>query len=1197
MLRSIHRLLASRPLRRVAAGIGFALAILAGAIPVARPAHAQATAATGGFLELTDVFFGDGDRIFGAGETISVSGSVPFIPSYLCPPDGDGEDRFDFFPAADLYVIHNGSLVGPLVPLEDVLGTPNRVIGTGSGGAFVEEPVAIVRPRGNLGAGEYDIVMDQCHDGRFDIGIDIHLGAGSGFAFKVFLPEAPGEIDLAPLKEAAKKYLLQLEGFEIPEEIAAATGVPQKIPGLCGGLGNLVQLGKALNQVPAGLGNAAAFAIELCNDLVAHHKGIVADPPDPDFTQFAELGPIPYTFFSGATLFERALLRVSNVVVEQEAITEAFLTTLERVQGAQAAGDHEFLSLQLRHLNELVNLLIAGGGNLLRFYAALEALEHAVADAQGFAGEPETEAFLRTSRDMRRAIGGIFFPLGPRFRRDPSDPDALIPFGLQSWIITYLGLDPFLNTAGLFSIAQFRASAGLPPIDFQHPEARTTGPYTAPPGREILFDALPSQDPNGEALSHAWDLDMDGAFDDGAGEQVELAFAEPGTRLVGLQVTDPSGHRDVTWARLGIGDPTVQDIISIQHLPRDLERIAPDGTVTTIKEDAIPGSTRTPHALQVDVDGHVFILDVTSLTELGESRPVIHHLDADGNPVATASPDDIEALIGREIAQVFDMRLDGRGDLLLTANVAGLNTQGAPDPDFGSLLVVRLARDFSAASVVAEGIPRQSSSVPSLAIGPEGRIVLADVGHPDAANQPVFNGLAGVSVLDPDDGSVAHTVPANGAVLPDGRRTSVQVLFGGAPLGAFNQAGSRIGGGVEVDGQGNYVTGQGNRGTPNLWRVPVPPEVVPLGENITTISLGVEVFPLLPLALGGLQLTFTDVALDAGGDAVVVGRNLSDAVPPINHNSAWRISPASEFFLIADLGLHATATNQGGFAFDVTREVREVTPRDLPALPVVPDLVVSDLAVAQDECPLAARVQATVTHTGGADLAEPVRLYFFDGDPLDGGTVIGTRLTPVPLAPDDPVQVSIDWPEPSPGVHEIHVLGLGTNVPFRAAMICVPGPPEEAIVLRPLSATLTVGEAHTLSASIFDLYGAPIPGLDLHFSITGANPVLGQGTTDATGTATFTYSGVSAGEDTVRASVFDEISNAATALWEEAAAMLACDIDGDVDVDMDDINLIFAARGQAAQPGDPRDLDGDGLITVNDGRGCVLRCSRPRCAR
>ncbi|WP_137938056.1 hypothetical protein [Chitinivorax sp. B] len=57
-----------------------------------------------------------------------------------------------------------------------------------------------------------------------------------------------------------------------------------------------------------------------------------------------------------------------------------------------------------------------------------------------------------------------------------------------------------------------------------------------------------------------------------------------------------------------------------------------------------------------------------------------------------------------------------------------------------------------------------------------------------------------------------------------------------------------------------------------------------------------------------------------------------------------------------------------------------------------------------------------------------------------------------------------------------------------------------------------------------------------------------------------------------------------------------CDVDGDGDIDRNDINAILAARNTTAAPGDSRDADGNGFITVNDGRMCTLKCTRPNCA-
>jgi hypothetical protein len=57
-----------------------------------------------------------------------------------------------------------------------------------------------------------------------------------------------------------------------------------------------------------------------------------------------------------------------------------------------------------------------------------------------------------------------------------------------------------------------------------------------------------------------------------------------------------------------------------------------------------------------------------------------------------------------------------------------------------------------------------------------------------------------------------------------------------------------------------------------------------------------------------------------------------------------------------------------------------------------------------------------------------------------------------------------------------------------------------------------------------------------------------------------------------------------------------CDVNTDGLVNMTDINAVNAARNtSAAGACDARDPDGDGLITTNDSRACVVKCTNARC--
>src|SRR5205823_260638 len=142
---------------------------------------------------------------------------------------------------------------------------------------------AIAQPAGNLPAGRYDIVMDQCLDGYYDPGVDIVLGDGPGFAFEVVIPGPLPPINYSPLKKSAANYAAVLKGLEI----STPAGDLPKTPGFCDLFNKWVKDANVAPSTPLGIwGNIAAAK---CGDLTKHWEAIAKDPPDPNFQSVADL--------------------------------------------------------------------------------------------------------------------------------------------------------------------------------------------------------------------------------------------------------------------------------------------------------------------------------------------------------------------------------------------------------------------------------------------------------------------------------------------------------------------------------------------------------------------------------------------------------------------------------------------------------------------------------------------------------------------------------------------------------------------------------------------------------------------------------------------------------------------------------------------------------------------------------------------
>lgn len=77
----------------------------------------------------------------------------------------------------------------------------------------------------------------------------------------------------------------------------------------------------------------------------------------------------------------------------------------------------------------------------------------------------------------------------------------------------------------------------------------------------VAFDGSASSDPDGDALTFAWDLDGDGAFDDGAAASASFTYTEPGSYTATLRVSDPAGAVGTSSVTISVGNTPPTAII------------------------------------------------------------------------------------------------------------------------------------------------------------------------------------------------------------------------------------------------------------------------------------------------------------------------------------------------------------------------------------------------------------------------------------------------------------------------------------------------------------------------------------------------------------------------------------------------------------------------------------------------------------
>jgi glucose/arabinose dehydrogenase len=82
----------------------------------------------------------------------------------------------------------------------------------------------------------------------------------------------------------------------------------------------------------------------------------------------------------------------------------------------------------------------------------------------------------------------------------------------------------------------------------------TANPTSGTAPLTVSFDGAGSSDPDGDALTYAWDLDGDSAFDDAATATATFTYSQPGTYTATLRVTDPSGATGTSSVTISAGN-------------------------------------------------------------------------------------------------------------------------------------------------------------------------------------------------------------------------------------------------------------------------------------------------------------------------------------------------------------------------------------------------------------------------------------------------------------------------------------------------------------------------------------------------------------------------------------------------------------------------------------------------------------------
>lgn len=562
-------------------------------------AYAVPAFASHQFLEWPDF----GPSAFGLNEPIIIgTGAIDFIAD--C--QGNGIDD-TLWPAADIYIVPSGSRA-----LNDVSGSRNIVIGATTGGVFIDELIGVAGH--SVAAGSYAVIYDECQDGRFDPEVDFVFDP----AFVVRnLPTTTSHLpDFNEIKSnAASLYKYWTETLPA-DRYLAIVGSPVSDPKMF-----KRELFKLKTRIPQ---------VNLLKNLIQHYDAIVKDPPDPNFQHIASLGGREVVDLRSNDPLLVATADISTAISNERALLAAFLSSLERYQGAALANNGDWALIHVRALKTYTNLLatqlthtntaLAAMSNALS--ADTRPLDEIASELEAFRIRVVTEGFSTEELQEFKNLGFSDEKIA-EIRQQLGTLD-FSAFSKAEFLALLQNLQT-TNTALIGAFTTFSAdmsaiiaSLEADPLVFDRsPLVNPGGPYTGVAGLPVAFDGRASTSP-AQISRYEWDLDGDGKFNDATGPTPSFTYTKAFAGLVGLRVTTVEGLSNVGYSFVDIAnvnspptvgtfspDPRFADLIVGGRGTFNVTATDPDGdnitTIWFVDEKAVAvGSSFTYRPTNVD---------------------------------------------------------------------------------------------------------------------------------------------------------------------------------------------------------------------------------------------------------------------------------------------------------------------------------------------------------------------------------------------------------------------------------------------------------------------------------------------------------------------------------------------------------------------------------------------------------------------